>query len=126
MDIEFQIESDHNSNHLRIYIEDEDQCPIIVYPIQNEIGSHMEFASGTHNLNIPLGVLYLNSGNYNFVITIVNNLTKANLLLKSGISQFQVLGATTHWTKIVRPTVPRIFSVSHLATELPKPPIIRP
>jgi lipopolysaccharide transport system ATP-binding protein len=104
------IQSNNASNAIGIYIDDESQTQVIGYPLHDGEGNLIYFGNGFHLINIPLGNIDLNTGQYSFMIAITDTEDKATLLRIAGVYPFHVVGGKKLWTKIVRPVTPTILN----------------
>jgi lipopolysaccharide transport system ATP-binding protein len=86
-------------------VHDEAQAPLICMPIFDSKSCLIQLAPGRHRLEIPLGVLDLNTGKYSFVIALRDADTSVILARKQGLRPFRISSEKTYWGKIIRPVV---------------------
>lgn len=103
IDVSFSTDSSCGPVSLRIVVSDEAGAPIISFPLIGVNKDPIVFNKCDNRVNIPLGCLNLNTGNYSFTFGIFNSETKINLLRKSGVAPFRIKSAATDWAKIVKP-----------------------
>lgn len=106
--------------HVLVFIHDETMAPLVCVPIQNADGGMLLLSPGEHALEIPLGIVDLNAGKFNFVIGIRDASTSISLARVEGLRPFRVFSDRTQWGKIVRPAVPT--STGTAAAKPPGPP----
>jgi len=104
--------------HAFLTIHDEAMAPLVCTPIQDADSRMLCLSSGEHLLEIPLGVVELNAGKYNFVVAIVDANTSVVLTRVEGLRPFRVFSDRTHWGKIVRPAVPQLGALPKKASTL--------
>ena len=70
-------------------------------PLINYVDFSQNLSSGENILGFEIKPLNLNSGNYNFSISIIDNKSKEILLKQEGICPFFVKSETYYWSNII-------------------------
>ena len=76
---------------------------VVCTPIHDARSQMLCLPPGEHLLEIPLGIIELNAGKYNFVVAILDANTSIVLARVEGLRSFRVLSDQTQWGNIVRP-----------------------
>jgi lipopolysaccharide transport system ATP-binding protein len=98
--------------HVLVFIHDETMAPLVCVPIHSPGGGMLLLSPGEHTLEVPLGVVDLNAGKFNFVIGVRDANTSISLARVEGLRPFRVFSDATQWGKIVRPAVPTLTGSS--------------
>ncbi|WP_163336847.1 ABC transporter ATP-binding protein [Desulfopila sp. IMCC35008] len=84
-------------------IMDESMTPVLSVPICADDGNLAQFLGSTIHLDIPLGIIELNSGKYSLMLAVSDARTKELLLRVQGLIPFRVFADKSYWAKFVRP-----------------------
>ena len=91
-----------------ITIHDESTAPVQCTPIRDADSRALILPPGEHLLEIPLGIIELNAGKYNFVVGIADAKTGIGLARVQGLRPFRVFSKHVAWGRIVRPAVAQL------------------
>lgn len=103
--LRLQVDGPRACAHALLTIHDEAMAPLVCMPIYDADSRKLSLPPGEHLLQIPLGIMDLNAGKYNFVVGISDPSTGIGLARVQGLRPFRVLSKATVWGKIVRPAV---------------------
>ena len=101
--LRMQVDGPRACAHAWLYIHDEAKLPLVCTPIHDAYSQMLCLPPGEHLLEIPLGIIELNAGKYNFVVAILDANTSIVLARVEGLRSFRVLSDQTQWGNIVRP-----------------------
>ena len=73
----------------------------VQHPLINYIDLNQNLYSGENNLGFAIKSLNLNSGNYSFSITIIDNVLNEILFKQEGISPFFINSDTSYWSNFI-------------------------
>lgn len=116
--LRMQVDGPRACAHASLYIMDETMAPLVCTPIHDACSQMLCLPPGEHLLEIPLGIIELNAGKYNFVVSIWDANTSITLARGEGLRPFRVFSDQTHWGKIVRPAVPQLRALPKKASNL--------
>ena len=114
--LRMEVDGPRAGAHAWLYIHDEAMAPLVCTPIHDASSRMLPLPPGEHVLEIPLGLIELNTGKYSFVVAILDAATSIVLARVEGIRPFRVLSDQTHWGKMVRPAIPRLKSLAETAS----------
>ena len=118
--LRIQVDEPRACAHVLVTIHDEAMEPLVCTPIHDANSQMLCLSSGEHLLEIPLGIIELNAGKYNFVVGILDANTSVVLSRVEGLRPFRVFSDQTHWGKIVRPAVPQLRALPTKASTFSK------
>lgn len=103
-----------------ITIHDETMAPVVCTPIRESASRVLVLPPGEHLLEVPLGVIELNAGKYNFVAGISDTETGTGLARVQGLRPFRVFSKHVAWGKIVRPAIAQHKTLPEDVSALPR------
>jgi hypothetical protein len=106
--LRLQVDGPRASVNVVLAIHDETTAPLIHTPIYGTDSKWLFLPPGEHLLEIPLGIIELNSGKYNFVVGVTDPKTGLALTRVQGLRPFRVFSRGVAWGKIVRPAVAQL------------------
>ncbi|MEJ2650140.1 MAG: Wzt carbohydrate-binding domain-containing protein [Sedimentisphaerales bacterium] len=84
---------------------------VTTMPLHNSEGALNNFASGTMEIEMEMGVVELASGKYSFIIGVVDATTGEILSRVQGVTPFRVISNKVYGGKLVKYVVPRKIEV---------------
>lgn len=103
--LKIEIDKSISGAHLMISIHDEAMSPVMCSPVRNMNQEMYCISGGRYNLEIPIGLIELNSGKYSFVIGIYDPLKNMILARIQGIRSFRIVNDKKYWGYLVRPVI---------------------
>lgn len=110
--LRIQVSGPRTGAYVSINVLDETMSPIISTPIRESESKLLCIPPGEHQIKIPLWEIDLNGGNYSFVVAMRDVDTSVSLARVQGLRPFRVLSDGAYWSKVVRPTIANIDSLS--------------
>lgn len=110
--LRIQVSGSRAGAYVSVNVVDETMSPIISTPVRESESKLLCVPPGEHQIKIPLWEIDLNGGNYSFIIAIKDVDTSILLARVQGLRPFRVLSDGAYWSKIVRPAIANIDSLS--------------
>lgn len=106
--LRLQVDGSRAGARVALAIHDETTAALVQIPIYGPDSRLLHLPPGEHLLEIPLGIMDLNSGKYIFVVSITDASTGIALARVQALRSFRVMSTGVAWGKIVRPAVAQL------------------
>lgn len=106
--LRIEVDGPRNGAIPHITIHEASTQPVVFTPIQDGKSRPLVLRPGEHMLEVPLGIIELNAGKYNFVVNITDAKTGISLARVQGLRPFRVFAKGVAFGKIVRPAVAQL------------------
>jgi lipopolysaccharide transport system ATP-binding protein len=107
-----QVDGPRAHTYPHFAIHDEGMLALVHIPLLDAESRSIILPPGEHVLEIPLGIIELNTGKYSFVAAIIDPNGQVVLGRVQGLRPFRVSSKYTAFGKIVRPAVSRLKALS--------------
>jgi lipopolysaccharide transport system ATP-binding protein len=103
--LKFDVLRENSMVAINLVVVDASMTPIIAVPVYSSNGEAAALAGPHIEIDIPLGKIELNSGQYSITINITDISTREVLLKAQGLMPFRVRSSRTDWARIIRPAL---------------------